>query len=313
MSHHHKSDNFRGKQNHPSSYDESPAFWGPLKLTEREHRSRVRLHRHYHDCGIEPISCTIPLSNESHANNMPSTDTLLQKIVNHLASRQAPVDVKEAAESMEFFLRTRKRLLESHKITNKRVVVYDLCGGHGLSGMLFAACAPSQVVKTVVVDPVEPPSFSILRDFILEVCPWMNVVFETCQLEEFQVLPEEEKESTPICIISTHACGSLTDQVLQWGVQYEASAMAVMPCCYTGTSTGVPFGIRRALGVSWAADISRSFYLQQHGYHVDFCTIPSEITPMNRVLLGIGRQKMPKQSHCKPCEDTCITDLFSKG
>jgi hypothetical protein len=68
-----------------------------------------------------------------------------------------------------------------------------------------------------------------------------------------------------------------------------ACGIAVMPCCYTGTDKGTPYGIKRALGVSWAADIRRSFYLMEHGYHSDFATIPREITPMNRILVGEKR------------------------
>ena len=91
-------------------------------------------------------------------------------------------------------------------------------------------------------------------------------------------------------IISTHACGSLTDKVLQYTIDVQAASVAVMPCCYTGTDAGVPYGLRRMLGVSLSADIRRSFHLQDHDYHVDFAAIPKAITPMNRLILAERRK-----------------------
>ena len=86
--------------------------------------------------------------------------------------------------------------------------------------------------------------------------------------------------------MATHACGSLTDQAIQFGIDWNACCIAVMPCCYTGMDRGSPYGVKRAFGVSWAADIRRSFHLADHGYHADFSSIPREITPMNRILVG---------------------------
>ena len=44
-----------------------------------------------------------------------STDTILKTIVDHLAYKGAPVDAKEVAESVEFYLRTGKRLIGAAK------------------------------------------------------------------------------------------------------------------------------------------------------------------------------------------------------
>ena len=69
----------------------------------------------------------------------------------------------------------------------------------------------------------------------------------------------------------------------------KACAIAAMPCCYTGTDQGVPYGIRRAFGVAWAADIRRSQFLDDNMYHVDYVTIPKEITPLNRIIMAEER------------------------
>lgn len=177
------------------------------------------------------------------------------------------------------------------------ITIYDLCSGHGLTGMMFVACNPPrgnyrQLVRAVLVDQSKPQSHNVLREIISEVCPWVTadtIQFETCSLEDFKSKTNDMEGNASI-VISTHACGSLTDTVLSYAVDKHASAVAVMPCCYTGTDQGTPYGLRRMLGVSLSADVRRSFYLQDHEYHGDFATIPKAITPMNRIIVGEKRK-----------------------
>jgi hypothetical protein len=195
-----------------------------------------------------------------------------------------------------------RRFLKNKATTNhndgeETTTIYDLCSGHGLTGMMFVACNPprgnsQQLVRAVLVDQYKPQSHDALREIISEVCPWVTtdtIQFETSSLENFQSKTNNVEGNASI-VISTHACGSLTDNVLSYAVDKHASAVAVMPCCYTGTDQGTPYGLRRMLGVSLSADVRRSFYLQQHQYHVDFATIPKSITPMNRIIVAEKRK-----------------------
>jgi len=323
------SDAYGPKRNHPTAYDESPPFKGPLSLarTSSPDIHRQRIQRYYIMKGLQLPICDQP----PQLKLSSSTDTILKTIVDHLAHRDAPVDAKEVAESVEFYLRTAKRVLGAAKqqivkksstqstseVVSERdddddderkgscIVVQDLCSGHGLTGMLFAACNPSRLpasipIRTVLVDRFEPPSHQILRDTIAEVCPWIMkddeaVRFIPATLEEY-FHSEKQGESnnanysaSVVVVISTHACGSLTDDILRFATSQAAASIAVMPCCYTGTDKGAPYGIRRALGVSMAADVRRSFFLQDRDYHVDFATIPREVTPMNRIIVAEKR------------------------
>lgn len=49
----------------------------------------------------------------------------------------------------------------------------------------------------------------------------------------------------------------------------------------------VPQAVTRTFGVGAAADIARTFRLEGEGYRVEWSTIPVEITPLNRVIVGI--------------------------
>lgn len=305
------------KRNHPTAYDESPPFKGPLALAKASspdlHRQRIR--RYYNDSDND-----LQLPTYDQPPRLPpssSTERILKTVVDHLAHSDCPVDAKEVAESVEFYHRTAKRLLgaarriqsatmrsddESSKSSDV-IVVQDLCCGHGLTGMLFVACNPPRSsaavgVRTVLVDRFEPPSHRQLREAMAEVCPWMNdedaVRFVPSTLDDhFAQEMSNDERSGPnhaSVVISTHACGSLTDDILQYAVDGDCAALAVMPCCYTGTDRGAPYGVRRALGVSVAADVGRSFFLQECGYHVDWSTIPKEVTPMNRIIVAEKRK-----------------------
>jgi len=343
----HSSD-YGKRKNHPTSYEEDPPFKGPLSLTDASspdlHRQRIR--RYYlglmesnnDDNDIHTSRnrhmLMIPKHKPQELKVTASTEMILKTIVDHLAYSDAPVDAKEVAESVEFYLRCGKRLLGAAKrhaknsTTQKKdekenirgvdnssktkaknaktvLTVQDLCSGHGFTGLLFAACnpprSPSLLVKATMVDRFEPPSHKILRDCVAEICPWVRgddmIKFIPSTLEEFLNQQQQEqkehlddKTNGASIVISTHACGSLTDTVMEYAVQSHAAAIAVMPCCYTGTDKGTPYGIRRALGVSMAADIRRSFLLQDHGYHVDFANIPKTITPMNRIIVAERRK-----------------------
>lgn len=237
------------------------------------------------------------------------TQTILKSIVAHLARRDAPVDAKEVAESIEFYLRSGKRLLgaASRVLANQRrgpeedgdrvVTVYDLCAGHGLTGLLFAACNPpgrraDTRTRAVLVDRVEPPSHAALRDCVAEVCPWVAAAasFDATPLEDFAPAEDGAAARRASVVVATHACGALTDRALEHAVGIGAAAVAAMPCCYTGTDGGAPYGVRRLLGPGLAADVRRSFYLQERGYLADFAAIPRAVTPMNRILVAERRQ-----------------------
>ena len=362
MSRHYSSSYYTAKQNHPTTYEDKPDFKGPLTLKFGLHSTsdnRCRIQKYYLDNQSIGSDCRDQIqvinnnnNNEASINSEKSnkqkkekkqnpifripkeklkplkgtecTEKILQTIVDHLAYQDAPVDVKEVAESIEFYLRTRKRLLgaankynakynrletkkkkeecipcddSEKKTVQTNIHVYDLCSGHGLTGILFAACNPptkDRIIKTILVDQTEPPSFQTLSTIIGEVCPWLleNIEFQTLTLDQLNgkfFSGEKSHHSIAHVVIATHACGSLTDQVLKFAVDLGACGIAVMPCCYTGTDKGTPYGIKRALGVSWAADIRRCFYLNDNNYHSDFATIPVEITPMNRIIVAEDR------------------------
>ena len=85
-------------------------------------------------------------------------------------------------------------------------------------------------------------------------------------------------------VVSSHACGALTDLVLDRAATARAR-VAVLPCCHDlvlnqrGSLSGW-------MEQSLAVDVMRAVRLEQRGYRVWTQTIPAAITPKNRLLLG---------------------------
>lgn len=92
-------------------------------------------------------------------------------------------------------------------------------------------------------------------------------------------------------VVSSHACGALTDLVLETAAAARA-AVAVLPCCHdvetchAGPLTGW-------MDAPLAIDARRALRLEQHGYRVWTQTIPAAITPKNRLLLGVPAEATP--------------------
>ena len=85
-------------------------------------------------------------------------------------------------------------------------------------------------------------------------------------------------------VVASHACGALTDTVIELAVAARAP-VAVLPCCHdhvrcdTGALTGW-------MSADLAIDAVRAVKLQEVGYRVWTKGIPAEVTPKNRLLIA---------------------------
>lgn len=203
-------------------------------------------------------------------------DTLYGRIVQELANRRA-LPIKEVMESFEFFERTRSRV--RHRF------LADLCCGHGLTGMLFAA-AERQVEEVILLDRAAHPNQQLTLEAVAEVAPWVRdkVRFVKSRLDfaHLELRPNGG-------ILALHACGRRTDQCIDLAIQFGGS-LAAMPCCYAMSAVKAPQAIARYLGPELASDVHRSYRLEAANYQVQWRHIPEQITPMNRILLATARR-----------------------
>lgn len=177
---------------------------------------------------------------------------------------------KELFESWEVARRSRRRL------RGGRIV--DLACGHGLVAYLMLILDDSSP-EALAVDPQIPASAARLAAALTAGWPRLagRVELVARPLEEVQVLEGD-------VVVSAHACGPLTDQVLSKALAARA-AVAVLPCCHA-TGTGDQGGLSGWLDPALAMDATRAARLRAHGYEVFTQSIPESITPKNRLLLG---------------------------
>lgn len=177
---------------------------------------------------------------------------------------------KELYESWEVARRVRRRF------RGGRVV--DLACGHGLlAGILLLLDDSSPLA--LGIDRALPPSAARLQAVLEEGWPRLQgrVELRCGEVGDVELTAAD-------LVVSVHACGALTDQVIDRAIAARAR-LAVLPCCHD-LASGEGVELRGWLDGALAMDVARATHLQAAGYRVVTQTIPAEITPKNRLLLA---------------------------
>lgn len=159
--------------------------------------------------------------------------------------------------------------------------VMDLAGGHGLLAHIMLLLDNTSPYA-VVVDTAIPPSAAKLQSALVSAWPRLDrrVKFRASSIDDVSLEPTD-------VVVSSHACGRLTDQILDRAT-FVRARVAVLPCCHNldKSDTG---GLAGWMDGPLAVDVMRVHRMREHGYQVWTQTIPSEITPKNRLLIGAPR------------------------
>lgn len=156
--------------------------------------------------------------------------------------------------------------------------VVDLAAGHGLLAQILLILDDTSP-SALAVDTALPPSSARLHDVLVETWPRLGgrIAFEVRPLDSVALGAGD-------LVVSSHACGSLTDLVISRATAAGAR-LAVLPCCHDRRQ-GDAGGLSGWVDASLAIDVMRAVKLEQQGYRTWTQTIPAEITPKNRLLLG---------------------------
>jgi SAM-dependent methyltransferase len=206
--------------------------------------------------------------NERHLH-LFTGETLFARIARSVC-RAGCLPRKELYEAWEMARRVRRRF------HGGRVV--DMACGHGLLAHILLLL-DNRSPGAVAVDLRIPESAGALAAALQADWPRLagRVRFVEDGIEQMALSPED-------LVVSAHACGSLTDLVLDRAVAAGAK-VAVLPCCHDleAADTG---GLQGWMDGPLAVDATRAARLRARGYRVYTQTIPAEITPKNHLLLA---------------------------
>lgn len=133
--------------------------------------------------------------------------------------------------------------------------------------------------SALAVDTRLPASAAALRDAIASNWPRVRG-----RVELFEGTLESIDVDRTNTIVSVHACGALTDRVLDLAISARAN-VAVLPCCQSARTSDT-LGLQGWVDEPLAIDVARAARLRREGYAVLTQTIAEGITPKNRLLIG---------------------------
>ena len=156
--------------------------------------------------------------------------------------------------------------------------VLDLGGGHGLLAQIMLLLDDTSP-NALVIDKTLPASSGKLHDVLVGAWPRLmgRITFVPGAIDDIEILDTD-------IVVSCHACGTLTDVVLERASAAHAR-VAVLPCCHD-LDSGDDGGLAGWVDGATAIDIVRAMRLTQRGYRIWTQAIPAGITPKNRLLLG---------------------------
>lgn len=196
-------------------------------------------------------------------------DTLFDRVATAVCAAEC-LPRKELYETWEVARRVFRRF--------KRGRVVDLAAGHGLLAYVMCLLDPT-IPEAVAADRIRPLSAGRLEAILVERWPQLKGRVQYVEAD----LTTVSLRSSDI-VVSVHACGPLTDLVLDRAIEARAR-VAVLPCCHSKRKCDSG-GLLGWLEPSLAIDVTRAAKLAAAGYAVHTATIPTEITPKARLLFG---------------------------
>jgi len=196
-------------------------------------------------------------------------DTLFDKIARSVC-RAGTLPRKELYEAWETARRVRRRY--------KGGRVVDLACGHGLLAHIMLILDKTSD-HALCIDRKLPANAQKLSQTLVTDWPRLGekIHFKEMDIEEVTIFPDD-------VVVSAHACGVLTDLVIDKAVKGNAR-LAVLPCCHN-LKTCPTGNLDNWMESTLAVDAVRAMNLQSRGYEIFTAKIPDTITPKNRLLLG---------------------------
>lgn len=195
-------------------------------------------------------------------------DTLFHRVARAVCEAEC-LPRKELFEAWAVARRVRRRF------RGGRVV--DLACGHGLTAALLLLIDESSQAALAVDERLPDSAAPLLASLTARWPRLGGVTLAQGWLDDVPLAPSD-------VVVSVHACGALTDRVLERAVAARCR-VAVLPCCHDRDTCDTG-GLDGWMDASLAIDATRVLRLAAQGYRVHTQEIPADITPKNRLLLA---------------------------
>jgi hypothetical protein len=177
---------------------------------------------------------------------------------------------KELFEAWEVARRARRRFRGGR--------VLDLACGHALLAhvlLLLDDSSPS----AIAIDTRVPKSAQKISEALVRHWPRLAGRVNIVEAPMASIAAEPAD-----LLVSCHACGRLSDDVLTLALAARARVV-ILPCCHEAGNHDEG-GLGGWLDSALAIDVTRAARLDRAGYAVHTQVIPAAITPKNRLLLA---------------------------
>jgi hypothetical protein len=176
---------------------------------------------------------------------------------------------KELHEAFEMALRVGARSARGGRVV-------DLCCGQGLLAQLLLV-VDERFTHAVAVDRRLPANHGVVHAALVGAFPSLagRVAFVQERLDAIALDAHD-------LVVSSHACGALTDDILARAVDAGAR-VAVLPCCHR---TRARDDLRGHDNPAAVIDDERAQRLRALGYAVVVDAIPAAVSPKNRLLVA---------------------------
>jgi hypothetical protein len=215
----------------------------------------------------------------SHARHYPG-DSLLDVLGRAICTVDC-LPRKELHEAWEMATRIRAWLAAT---PTGRVV--DLCAGYGLLAQVLLLLDADARSTALAVDIRLPKNHVLVHGAVIARFPNLagRVTFQRARLEDVVIGVDD-------VVVSSHACGELSDAVLS-GAAAVGARVALLPCCHL---TRWRPDLVDSADPAAHIDEERAMWLVERGYEVIVDAIPASVSAKNRLLLGRPRAATPVQ------------------
>ena len=198
-----------------------------------------------------------------------SGSSLFDKIARAVC-RAGTLPRKELHEAWEMAKRVRRRYRGGR--------ILDFACGHGLLAHIMLILDDSSKIG-IAVDKEIPLNAKKLSSSLIESWPRLKnrIIYKEVSVQEITIRPDD-------IVVSAHACGSLTDLIIDKAIEQHAR-VAVLPCCHDLKESSTN-GLEGWMDKTLAVDTLRAVRLRSRGYRIVTKKIPNDITPKNRLLMG---------------------------